>query len=146
MYLLDTCVLSDLGPSQTSPDPAIRAWLRQHGERCSLSVVSMTEIAYGIAWLRHRGAAARASRLQSWYHEIANFHAERIFPIDLDIAARGGVLMARARAAGYEPSAEDAWIAATAEVHGLEVLTFNMSDFGPMAVTCRNPLTDLPTG
>ena len=38
----------------------------------------------------------------------------------------------------------DAWIGATAKVHGLEVLTFNMADFRPMAIACRDPSTDLP--
>jgi predicted nucleic acid-binding protein len=43
-----------------------------------------------------------------------------------------------------EPDITDAWIAATAKIHALEVLTFNMADFRPMAVACRDPLVDPP--
>ena len=52
--------------------------------------------------------------------------------------------MAKARAAGFDPGAEDSWIAATSEIRGMEVLTVNMADFRPMGIACRNPLTDLP--
>ena len=37
-----------------------------------------------------------------------------------------------------------AWIAATAKLHGLEVLTFNMADFRPMGITCRDLLAGFP--
>ena len=144
MYILDTCMIFYLGPTQSRPEQTVRDWLRRNGDRCFLSVVSLTEIAYGIAWLRHRGATAKATRVQIWYEEIVAFHVDRILPIDVDIAVRAGTLMAKARAAGFDPGAEDSWIAATAEVRGMEVLTFNMADFRPMGIACRNPLTDLP--
>ena len=65
-------------------------------------------------------------------------------PIDTDIALQAGLLLATARAAGVEQDTTDASIAATAQVHGLEVLTFNMADFQPMGIACRNPAIDLP--
>ena len=120
MNLLDTCVISHLRPGQSRPNRDIGAWLR------------------------HRSATAKASRLQAGYEEIIGFHAERILPIDVDVAIRADALMAKARSAGAEPAAEDAWIAATAEIHGMEVLTFNMADFHPMMIACRNPVTGLP--
>lgn len=75
---------------------------------------------------------------------MVQFHAARILPIDTDIALQAGILLATARAAGVEPDTTDAWIGATAKVHALEVLTFNMADFRPMAIACRDPSTDLP--
>lgn len=146
MFLLDTCVISYLGPTQSQPERTVRDWLRRNGSRCFLSVVSLTEIAYGIAWLRQRGATAKAVRVQAWYEEIMVFHADRILPIDVDVSVRAGALMAKARAAGFEPDVEDSWIAATSEISGMEVLTFNMADFWPMGIACRNPLTDPPPG
>ena len=119
-------------------------WLRRNGEKCYISVVTLTELAYGVAWLRHRGANAKAARLGAWHEEMMHFHDGRIIPVDIDIARRAGVLLAITRAAGFDPDTEDAWIAATAEVHGMEVLTFNEADFRPMGVAFRNPLTDLP--
>ena len=49
-------------------------------------------VADGIAWLRHRGATAKASRVQTWYEEIVAYHTDRILPIDVGIAVRAGVL------------------------------------------------------
>ena len=71
-------------------------------------------------------------------------HGARILAVDTVIALQAGVLLAAARAAGVEPDTTDGWIAATAKVHGMEVLTFNTADFQPMGVNCRNPVIDLP--
>ena len=146
MYLLDTCVISHLSPEQSRPNPTITEWLRRNGEHCYLSVVTITEIAYGIAWSRHRRATAKAARLQAWFEQMMDLHSGHILQVDGDIASRAGVLLAIARAAGSAPNTEDAWIAATAELHGLLVLTFNDADFRPFGVAFRNPLTDLTPG
>jgi predicted nucleic acid-binding protein len=53
-------------------------------------------------------------------------------------------LLAVARSAGSAPDTEDAWIAATAELHGLQVLTFNVADFRHLGVAYRNPLNNPP--
>jgi predicted nucleic acid-binding protein len=144
VYLLDTNVLSDLNPEKPGPNQQLSHWLRSHGELCYLSTVTLTEVAYGVAWLRTRGAPARAARLGAWLEEIIRFHATRILPVDTDIALLAGVLLATARAAGVEPDTTDAWIAATAKVHDFEVLTVNIKDFRPMGVACRDPIADPP--
>lgn len=144
MYLLDTNVLSDLNPDKPGPNQHLVDWLRRHGDLCYLSTVTLTEIAYGVAWLRSRGATARAARLGAWLEEIIRVHEARILPVNTDIALQAGVLLATARAAGVEPDTTDAWIAATAKIHDLEVLTFNLADFRPMAIACRDPVADPP--
>jgi predicted nucleic acid-binding protein len=144
VFLLDTCVISHLSPAETRPDRTIADWLRRNGEHCYLSVVTITEIAYGIAWARHRGATAKAARLQVWHEQVITLHGERILPIDGEIALRAGALLAIARAAGSAPNTEDAWIAATAELRGLCVLTFNAADFRSLGVAFTNPRTDRP--
>jgi len=144
VYLLDTCIVSHRSPVQSRHDRIVAEWLRRHGESCYLSVVTLTEIAHGIAWSRHRGATANAARLQTWLEETIDLHGDRILPIDREIALRAGALLSTARAAGSAPDTEDAWIAATAELHGLTVLTFNEADFRPLGVAFRNPLTDPP--
>jgi predicted nucleic acid-binding protein len=144
VYLLDTNVLSDLNPDKSAPNRALVDWISRNGDHYYLSAVTLTEFAYGVAHLRHRGATARAARLGNWLEQIVLFHAGRILPIDTDIALLAGALQATARYAGVEPDIADAWIAATAQVHGLEVLTFNIADFRPMAVACRDPGKDLP--
>jgi predicted nucleic acid-binding protein len=54
------------------------------------------------------------------------------------------VLTATARGSGAAPDISDDLIAATAKMHGLEVLTFNMADFRPTGIACRDPLTNPP--
>jgi len=144
VYLLDTCIISHLSPEQSRPDKVVKAWLRRNGDHLYLSVVTMTEIAYGIAWSRHRGASAKAARLQAWLEEVVSSHGDRIYQIDSTIALRAGALLAIARSAGFAPNTEDAWIAATAECHGLTVLTLNDADFRPLGVPFLNPLTNPP--
>jgi predicted nucleic acid-binding protein len=144
MYLLDTNVLSVLNPDKPNPNKRLVDWIRRHGDLCYLSTVTLTEIAYGVAWLRSRGATTRAARLGAWLEEIIRFHETRILPVDTDIALQAGVLLATARAAGVEPDTTDAWIAATATIHNMEVLTFNLTDFHPMAIACRDPVADPP--
>jgi predicted nucleic acid-binding protein len=144
VYLLDTNVLSDLNPEKPGTSLRLLDWLRSHGDLCYLSAVTLTEVAYGVAWLRSRGATARAARLGGWLEEIVRFHEPRILPVDTDIALQAGMLLATARAAGVEPDTTDAWIAATAKVHDFEILTFNVKDFRPMGVPCRDPIADPP--
>ena len=65
-------------------------------------------------------------------------------PVDGAIATRAGVLLANARGSGFQPKTEDSWIAATAEIHGMEVVTYNAADFRPLGVTFHNPSDELP--
>src|SRR5271165_6507968 len=139
MYVLDTNVISELSPEKPAPDAALVAWLRRNGDHCYLSAVTLTEIAYGVARLRQRGATAKARRLSAWLDEVINFHGEHIIAVDIDIALRAGVLLAAARATGVEPDIEDAWIAASAELGSMTVLTFNDADYHPMGVRLLNP-------
>ncbi|HEY2617313.1 MAG TPA: PIN domain-containing protein [Acetobacteraceae bacterium] len=146
MYILDTNIVSELSPEKTAPNADLVAWLRRNGGQCYLSTVTLTEISYGIIRLRQRGATAKARRLAAWLDEVVSLHGEHILPVDIDAALRAGALLAMARAAGAEPDIEDAWIAASAELHGMTVLTFNDAYFRPMGVTVSNPRAGLPPG
>jgi predicted nucleic acid-binding protein len=145
VYVLDTNIVSELSPEKSAPNAAVVAWLRRNGEHCYLSAVTLTEIAYGVARLRQRGAVAKARRLEAWLDEVVGFHGEQIIVVDADIALRAGVLLAVARAAGIEPDIEDAWIAASAQQRRMTVLTFNEAHFKPMGVTVINPRVGLPS-
>ncbi|WP_428534987.1 type II toxin-antitoxin system VapC family toxin [Rhodopila sp.] len=146
MYLLDTNVVSDLNPDKAGPNRGLVEWFRRKGDECYLSTVTLTEVAYGVAWLRHKRATARAARLVGWLDQIIRHHAGRILPVDSAVALEAGLLLATARAGGIEPDIADAWIGATGKVHGLEVLTFNLADFRPMGIACRDPVVDPPPG
>ena len=65
--------------------------------------------------------------------------AGRILPVDLRIADACGGLMARSESMGRPLEARDAFIAATAEVHGLILVTRNTSDFEPSVKAIVSP-------
>jgi toxin FitB len=144
VYVLDTNIVSELSPEKSAPSAELVSWLRRNGEQCYLSAVTLTEIAYGVARLRQRGAVAKARRLGAWLDEMVGFHGEHIIDIDTEVALRAGVLLAVARAAGVEPDIEDAWIGASAQQRRMTVLTFNDADFRPMGVSVLNPRVALP--
>jgi predicted nucleic acid-binding protein len=72
------------------------------------------------------------------------FHRPRVIDLDPRVARRAGELLAVAESQGHQPSFEDAAIAATADCHGLTVLTRNLRHHRPMGVACMDPLAGLP--
>jgi hypothetical protein len=143
-YVVDTDVLSTTSPTSPRAIPGLPVWLERNSEHLHVSVISLMEISYGIAWLRHRQARRKAALLQAWLDDVTTFHQSRILMVAADVALRAGQLLAKARAGGVEVSAEDALIAATADVHGMTVLTANVRHFVPMGVRYVDPRIALP--
>jgi predicted nucleic acid-binding protein len=144
-WLLDTDCLSATSPlARLSDADVFRRWLVANGNRLFLSVVSLAEIAYGIERLLRRGATHKAGLLQAWSQDVMSFHRDRLLDLDAAIAARAGGLLATAEASGVQPGFEDAAIAATADHHGLVVLTRNLRHYRPMGVACLDPIAALP--
>lgn len=145
MFLLDTNVLSHIAPSaRGSDDDELARWIVAHSDELWLSVVTAAEVEAGIAKATRTGATKKATHLAEWWGEIEHYYAERILPLDLDIACQAGRFLDKARSMGISPGFEDIAIAATGWVRGLTVLTRNMKDFVPLGVTCRNPFEALP--
>jgi predicted nucleic acid-binding protein len=118
-FLLDRNVLSE--PMKERPNPGVLAWLsRVDEDQVFVSVVSITELRFGVERL---AIGKRRERLDGWLRKdlILRFEG-RILPIDLRIADACGGLMARSESMGRPMEARDAFIAATAEVHGLTSL------------------------
>ena len=134
MYLLDTNILSATAPTKTRPDPELQAWIRRNSEQLFLSVVTLLELSYGLAWLKHRHATEKAARLEAWIDLVSFYYRARILAVDLPIALRAGALISLARGLGSRIDTEDAVIAATAELHSLIVLTANTRHFAPTGV------------
>ena len=88
----------------------------------------MAELHYGI---ERMAAGQRRRRLEEWLREELPLRFEgRVLPIDAAIANTWGRLTAsRRKARGRPIVVADAFIAATAEVHGLALVTRNVSDF-----------------
>ena len=143
-YVVDTDVLSRASAIAGTSVPGLGEWLDRNSEHLHVSVVSVMEISYGIAWLRHRKARRKADLLQAWLDDVVAFHKDRIMVVGDDTAVRAGQLMARARAGGVEVSAEDALIAATADLAEMTALTANARHFAPMRIRYADVLDSLP--
>lgn len=134
--LLHTNVISEAMRPQ--PNPGLIAWLDGVDEdRVFISVITLTELRYGIERL---AAGARRRRLEDWLErELPARFNGRIFPVDHVVADAGGRIAARSEAAGRPMEMADIFLAATAEVHGLTLVTRNQSDFKAVLPTTLNP-------
>jgi predicted nucleic acid-binding protein len=137
-FLLDTNVVSEW--MKPRPNPGVIAWLAEVDEdRTFLSVITLTELRYGI---ERMAAGNRRKRLQEWLEEELPLRFEgRILPIDSTVADVCGAVVARSEAVGRRMEVMDAFIAATAEIHRLTVVTRNASDFQPVVRNVLNPWT-----
>lgn len=142
MYLVDTNVISALAPSRRGEASRLIAWLDRAGPHLFLSVVSAAEILSGIATSERDGATAKAAALRQWWGGVEHLYAEKVLPFDLRCAHAAGRILDHSRA--HQPGFEDIAIAATAEVHGLTVLTRNMRHFEPLDVRVADPFEALP--
>ena len=134
MYLLDTNVVSSLRRPEQAPPPLV-AWAAAVSVAdLYLSVISLYEIELGIRRIERRDAA-QGETLRRWFggRIIAGFR-DRILPISEPIALCCATLQVP------DPRPErDCFIAATALVHRLTVVTRNERDFAGTGVTFLNP-------
>jgi len=136
--LLDTNVLSE--GMKPRPNAGVVTWLATVDEdRVYISVVTLTELRYGT---ERMAAGSRRKRLEDWLQsELPIRFDGRILPVDETIADASGRIVARSEAAGRPIEAIDAFLAATAEVHRLTLVTRNQSDFQAVLKTTLNPWT-----
>ena len=82
----------------------------------------------------------RRSALLEWVSEaIPREYAGRLLPVDAEVSARWGVLDAEARRSGRPIGTVDGLLVATASVHGLTLVTRNVSDVADRSVPVLNP-------
>ena len=143
MYLVDTNVISARAPSRV-PLPDLAAWMDAHSADLFLSTVTIAEIEDGIAKAEREGATRKARDLTAWLETVLHLYAARILPFDLAIARLAGSLSDRARGQGHAPGFADIIIAATAQNHGLTILTRNLRHFEPLGVVVHDPFASLP--
>jgi hypothetical protein len=138
-FLLDTNVISESMKPQ--PDPGVVSWLASLDEdHVYMSVMTLTELRYGVERL---SMGARRKRLDEWLQqELTERFEGRILPVDSLVAYVCGRLVARSEALGRPIEPRDAFIAATAEVHRLTLVTRNASDFRPTVKSVLNPWTE----
>jgi predicted nucleic acid-binding protein len=138
-FLLDTNMVSEW--VKPAPDGGVMAWLAQADEdRVFISVITLAELRHGVERLP---SGARRDRLDAWLTQQVPARFEtRVLPVDALIANAWGRLMARGQALGRPVGTMDAFIAATAESHGLTLVTRNVRDFEPLGIPLVNPWRD----
>jgi toxin FitB len=111
----------------------------QDEDEVCISVVTITELRYGMERL---ATGKRRDLLEAWLRtDLSGRFGGRILPIDIEVADACGRLVARSEALGHPIEARDAFIAATAEVHNLTLVTRNASDFQPTVKSLLSPWT-----
>lgn len=135
---MDTNVLSELRKPKC--DPAVKAWADgQPPEMLHLSRVTIAEIRFGIE--RVADPAFR-TELLAWLDDtLRPWFAERILDIDEDVLLTWRRMVERGRKANHTFSQPDLFIAATAAVHSLSVVTRNVDDFIRAEIPVFNPWT-----
>jgi predicted nucleic acid-binding protein len=134
-FLLDTNAVSEW--VKPRPNPGLIHWIESADEdRVLLSVISLAELRYGV---ERMPGGARRSRLEQWLRNELPLRFEgRILPVDPNVAEAWGKTVSRSEAMGRPIGVMDAFLAATAEVHRLTLVTRNISDF-PTLKTVLNP-------
>ncbi len=131
MYLLDTNVVSEL--RKVRPHGAVVAWLRKLNDvDIHISAVTVGEIQAGIEITREQDPA-KASEIEVWADQLAA--TWNVLPMDAATFRVWAKLMHRRS----DALNEDAMIAATARVHGLQIATRNVKDFKEFGVPVFNP-------
>jgi len=139
-FLLDTNAVSEW--VKPFPNPGLISWLEEVDEdRVFLSVATLTELRYGVERL---AAGNKRRKLEDWLdNELPLRFEKRILTIDSAVADACGKMVAQRDAQGRPIEAMDAFIAATAEVFHLTLVTRNVSDFSRTVDSILDPWTEL---
>lgn len=136
MFLLDTNVVSEsrrIGSGRANA--GVVAWLAGVEPATSfISAMTLYELELGILLLERRDTG-QAGILRQWLNDavIPGFSG-RILALTDEVALRCASLLVP------DPASErDSWIAATALVHGLTIVTRNVADFARMPAPLVNP-------
>ena len=130
-YLLDTNVVSEM--RKPKPHGAVLAWIKSlRPEQLYLSAVTIGELQAGVE-LTRKNDPAKAVEIESWVSAIEGAHT--VLPMDSACFRE----WARLKAGKSSHLIEDAMIAATARVHGLQLATRDEGDFRQLGVMPFNP-------
>jgi predicted nucleic acid-binding protein len=132
-YLLDTNIISEVRKGERC-DRNVAAWYDSiEGVGIYLSVLVLGEVRKGVERAR-RSDPAQARALEKWLATVVESFAERILPIDREVADEWGRMGVKRHV-----STVDALLAATAKVHGMTLATRNVSDVADLGAYFVNP-------
>jgi hypothetical protein len=130
-YLLDTNILSQA--TKPVPDAATIEWLDSVAlENLYLSAVTLIEFRQGIELL---AAGKNKQTLENWLQkDILGRFRGRILPVDIGVADAAGRISAMSKRGGLNIQVADLLIAATAQTHGMTLVTLNRKHFEKLGV------------
>jgi len=136
MYLLDTNVVSEL--RRVRPHGSVLSWLESVADSdLYLAAATIGELQAGVELTREQNPQ-RAHELDAWIDQVAQTY--NVIPMDTRIFRCWARLLHRRS----KQLAEDAMIAATAQIHHLYVVTRNVKDFEYLGVETLNPFSFAP--
>jgi hypothetical protein len=141
MYLPDTNVVSELRKiSSGKADANVAAWAETVSpQELFVSVITIHELELGVR-LAERRDERQGAILRAWLNDrVMPAFDGRVLPVDAAVALQSAAL--------HVPDprpVRDAFIAATALVHKLIVVTRDTGDFGGTGVDVLNPWDERP--
>jgi toxin FitB len=138
-WLLDTNILSEL--RRPKPELKVVGFVaKQSLESLHISVVTLAEIRFGIEVLPD---VTRRSELNDWLaHKVRPMFEQRVLPITEDVTLKCRLLVEEGRKIGHTFSQPDLIIAATAQHHGLTIVSRDVRDYTKAHVAVFNPWVD----
>ena len=136
MYLLDTCVFSEL--IKKKPFTCVTDWILNNDEKLFYtSVLTFGEIKKGIEKITD---SSRKKKLDVWFEDflIPRF-LHRLLVLDAQVANTWGQLIAKSEKNGRVLPTIDSLIVATAIAHNLHIVTRNAKDFQGLNILIINP-------
>ena len=136
MYLLDTNVVSEMRKISTGrADRSLTAWSNSVDvPEMYVSAVTIEELEIGVLGIERRDAA-QGQMFRRWMEDqVLRVFEDRVLPVDTRVARKSASLHVPDRR-----PVRDGFIAATALVHGLILVTRNVADFEPMGVKFLDP-------
>lgn len=131
-YLLDTNVLSD---ARRGASASLDQWLAEQSlDSLAISAITLFELEHGVRRMERRDER-QGSLLRQWLNGVVReAFAGNVLPVDEAVAVAAADLPVP------DPiPVPDAFIAATALVHGLTLVTRNIGNFDRASVPMMNP-------
>ena len=131
MFLLDTNIVSEL--RKPKPHGGVVAWISaRDASSLYLSAMTIAELQCGIEMTREQDGE-KADQIEAWLEQL--MFTGQVLAMDAAVCRAWAKVMHRRS----DTLVEDAFIAATASVHRLVVVTRNVRDFKTLGVETLNP-------
>jgi predicted nucleic acid-binding protein len=131
VFLIDTNVVSEL--RKPRPHPGVLAWFEGASDKdLHLSAITLGELQAGVEITRGLDPA-KAAAIEAWIDRVAETWS--VLALDAAVCRCWARLMHKRQ----DDLLQDAMIAATAQVHGLTVVTRNLRDFQVFGVPLLDP-------